>query len=182
MSAETKKLFGKFKEQLAKEFFEIEKNPHLSPDQKVNKVITSTALLCAGVAIQPIPFADVFILTPIQGFMGHKIAQIRGIELKEEGIWEVIKYIGGVVGLGLVAQQTAIGLFKIGLPGLGGFVTIPLVAGLTMGIGKALDLYFRFKAVGKTPSEEDIIQAFKTGKKEGRKMKRSDLKNSHIEG
>jgi uncharacterized protein (DUF697 family) len=176
MSTQQSSTFNKFKDQLSREFFEIEKNESLTADQKVSKIITATAILCAGVAIQPIPFADMLILTPIQGFMGHKIAQIRGIQLKEEGVWEVLKYIGGVVGLGFAAQQTAIGLFKIGLPGLGGLVTIPLVAGLTMGIGKALDLYFRMKAEGRTPSDADILNAFKMGKKEGKKIKRSDLK------
>lgn len=168
--------FEKFKAQLAKEFFDIENNDSLTDDQKVTKVITATAILCAGVAIQPIPFADALILTPIQGYMGHKIAQVRGIELKEEGMLEVLKYIGGIVGLGFAAQQTAIGLFKIGLPGLGGFITIPLVAGLTIGIGKAIDVYFSYKAEGKTPSEEAILAAFKSGKKEGKSIKRSDLK------
>jgi uncharacterized protein (DUF697 family) len=177
MSTEQSNVFNKFKEQLAIEFFEIEKNPNLTPDQKVNKIIYATAALCAGVAMQPIPFADALILTPIQGFMGHKIAQVRGIELKEEGVWEVIKYIGGIVGLGFAAQQTAIGLFKLGLPFIGGLITIPLVAGLTMGIGKSIDLYFQAKAKGKTPSKDDILKAFQSGKKEGKKIKRSDIKD-----
>lgn len=172
-------MFEKLKKRLEAEFFSIERNPHLTEDQKVNQMIFTTAVLCAAVAIQPIPFADIFILTPIQGYMGHKIAQIRGFEMKEEGVWEVIKYIASVVGLGFAAQQTAIGLFKLGLPGIGGLITIPLVGGLTMGIGKALDLYFRMKVQGRTPSEDAIRKAFQQGKKEGKSIKRSDVKK-HI--
>jgi uncharacterized protein (DUF697 family) len=180
MKTEPHSLFTKFKDQLAREFFEVEKHPHLTADQKVNQVIRATAILCAGVAIQPIPFADIFILTPIQAFMGQKIAKIRGIDIKEEGAMEVIKFIAGMVGLGFAAQQTAIGLFKMGLPGLGGFITIPLVAGLTYGIGKAVDLYFKNKAIGRTPSKEEIIQAFRQGKREGKKIKQDDLKNIEV--
>jgi uncharacterized protein (DUF697 family) len=180
MKTEPHSLFTKFKDQLAREFFEIEKHPHLTADQKVNQVIRATAILCAGVAIQPIPFADISILTPIQAFMGQKIAKIRGIDIKEEGAMEVIKFIAGMVGLGFAAQQTAIGLFKMGLPGLGGFITIPLVAGLTYGIGKAVDLYFKNKAIGRTPSKEEIIQAFRQGKREGKKIKQNDLKNIEV--
>ncbi|KZM54852.1 hypothetical protein A3Q36_07885 [Geobacillus stearothermophilus] len=126
------------------------------------------------------PDPDCGTLTPIQAFMGQKIAKIRGIDIKEEGAMEVIKFIAGMVGLGFAAQQTAIGLFKMGLPGLGGFITIPLVAGLTYGIGKAVDLYFKNKAIGRTPSKEEIIQAFRQGKREGKKIKQDDLKNIEV--
>lgn len=175
MGTHEESLFKKYKNQLAREFFEIENNSRLSEDQKVNQMITTTSVLCAGVAIQPIPFADIFILTPIQAFMGHKIARIRGVDLKEDGVMEVVKYIGGIVGLGFAAQQTAIGLYKIGLPGLGGFMSIPLVGGLTFGMGKAMDLYFREKSKGRTPSKDDILKAFKSGKSEGKKIKKKDL-------
>lgn len=169
-------IFNKYKLQLAKEFLEIEKNDKLSPNEKVTQMITTTSIICAAVAIQPIPFADFFILTPIQAFMGHKIAQIRGYDLKEEGVFEVIKYLGGVIGGGFAAQQTAIGLYKLGLPGIGGLITFPLVAGLTFGIGKAMDLYFKEKANGRQATKSDIISAFKFGKKEGRKIKKDDVK------
>ncbi|MDZ5711374.1 hypothetical protein [Jeotgalibacillus haloalkalitolerans] len=174
---EQKSLFQKYKQQLSKEFFEIENNDALTPDEKVNKMIGTTSLICAAVAIQPLPFADIFILTPIQAFMGHKIAKIRGIDLKESGAVNVLKYLGGVVGGGFAAQQTAIGLYKIGLPGLGGIMSIPLVAGLTFGMGKVMDLYFREKAKGKEPTKEELIRAFKSGKSEGKKMNKDDVRN-----
>lgn len=170
-------LFKKYKSQLSKEFFEIENNEALTSDEKVKKIIGTTSLICAAVAIQPIPFADIFILTPIQAFMGHKIAKIRGINLKESGVADVAKYIGGVVGGGFAAQQTAIGLYKLGLPVLGGLMSIPLVAGLTFGMGKAMDLYFREKVKGREPSKEALINAFKSGKSEGKKINKDSVKN-----
>ncbi|MEW6423339.1 MAG: hypothetical protein AB1523_01130 [Bacillota bacterium] len=42
-------------------------------------------------------------LTSIQIFMGYKIAQVRGIRMSEEGVWEILKAIGGAVGLGFAA-------------------------------------------------------------------------------
>lgn len=159
------------KKRLQEEFLQIEKNPHYSPDQKVDRIIFTTASICAFVAIQPIPFADMPVLTSIQIFMGYKIAQVRGVRLSEEGAWEILKAIGGAVGLGFAAQQTAIGLYKLGLPGLGGFMIIPLVMGLTYGIGKAMDVYLKMKAQGKTPTIEEIKRAFESGKLEGKKTK-----------
>ena len=49
---------------------------------------------------------------------------------------EIYKEIIGVLGLSFLAQQTAIGLYKLGLPFIGGFMTIPLVFVLTYSIGK----------------------------------------------
>ncbi len=135
-------------------------------------------------AIQPIPFADIFILSPIQAFT-QKIAKIKEIDIKEEGAMEVITFIAGMVGIGFATQQTAIGLFKMGLPGLGGFMTIPLVARLTYGIGKAVDLYFKNKAIGRTPSKQrGNYSSFSTREKrrEENKTRRSEKHRSGESG
>lgn len=171
MSLKKVNLLTEIKRQIESEILNIERSPDLSPDQKVNKMINTTAIICAGVAMQPIPFADMPILTGIQAFMGHKIAKVRGVNIAEEGVWEVIKSIGGVVGLGFAAQQTVIGLYKIGLPFLGGLMTVPLVGGLTVAIGRAMDVYFVMKAKGRKASPEAIKRAFNQGKKEGKKIK-----------
>lgn len=165
----------RLKRQLEREFFAIERNPTLTEDQKVSRLIKTTATICAAVAAQPIPFADMPILTAIQGIMGYKISQVRGVPVTKEGVMEILKYIGGVVGLGFAAQQTAIGLYKLGLPGLGGLMTIPLVFGLTYGIGRAIDLYFVYKRQGKRPPDDAILAAFKAGKRESRAAARTHL-------
>jgi uncharacterized protein (DUF697 family) len=165
----------RFKKQLQDEFLSIEENRALTTDEKANKIIWTTSALCAGIAIQPIPFADMPILTGLQVYMGYKLGKVRGYDISESGMWDIVKHIGGVIGLGFAAQQTAIGLYKIGLPGLGGFMSVPLVGGLTYGIGKALDLYVTMRAEGKTPTDEDIKKAFKMGKAEGKKVKPMDV-------
>ncbi|MDR9756702.1 MAG: DUF697 domain-containing protein [Thermacetogeniaceae bacterium] len=171
MSHRKSNMLTELKRQIENEILQIERRQDLSADEKVNKIIYTTAAICAGVAIQPIPFADMPILTAIQAFMGHKIGKVRGVNIAEEGVWEVIKAIGGVVGLGFAAQQTAIGLYKLGLPFLGGLMTVPLVGGLTVAIGRAMDVYFVMKAQGREPSPEAIKRAFNQGKQEGKKIK-----------
>jgi uncharacterized protein (DUF697 family) len=138
---EAESFVAKFKRRLDKEFFSIESNKALTPEQKVDRLIFTTGALCAAIAIQPIPFADFFILTPLQGYMGYKIGKVRGIDLTQEKATEVVKYLIGTLGLGFAAQQTVIGLWKLGVPGAGGFMTIPIVFGLTYGIGRAMDVY-----------------------------------------
>lgn len=104
--------------------------------------------------------------------MGYKIARVRGINLTEGDATEALKAFAGAVGMGFLAQQGVIGLYKIGLPFLGGMMTFPLVAGMTVGIGKAMDLYFRLKSEGKSVSKEDLKRAYEAGKKEGRDVKK----------
>ena len=50
---------------LQSEFFSIENRSDITDDEKVTQIIKITSVVCAGLAIQPIPFADIFILTPI---------------------------------------------------------------------------------------------------------------------
>lgn len=132
-------LLATAKARLQRDVLDIEKRTDLSADQKVNQIIVIFSSVCAGIAIQPIPFADFFILTPIQAFMGSRISAIRGIPLAEKEVSDIVKEIVGAVGMGLLAQQLVIGAFKTFLPFLGGFMTIPVVFGATYAIGKVMD-------------------------------------------
>jgi len=139
---------------------------NISPEKKVDKLLIFFSSVCAATAVQPIPFADIFILTPIQLYMGTLIAEARGYKFSMS---EIYKEIIGVLGLSFLAQQTAIGLYKVGLPFVGGFMTIPLVFGLTYAIGKVMDFYFVSKTQGKTLTKEDLKNFFKQAKKDAKK-------------
>ena len=168
------------KNYVVKDILEIEKRTDISDDEKISKIINAFAVACAAIAIQSIPFADYFILTPMQAFMGKKIADIRGYDIGEKGVEELIKEIGGVAGLGLVAQQVALGAYKVGLPFLAGFTTIPLVYGLTYGIGRVMDTYFKMKIRGETINPQTLKDIYKQAKKEGKdigKKSKSDVQN-----
>jgi uncharacterized protein (DUF697 family) len=170
------------KAKLYREVLEIEKREDLSDDDKVSRIINYFGITCAAVAVQPIPFADIFVLTPIQAFMGARIAAIRGVPVSEAKSAEILKEISGVAGMGLAAQQIALGAYKTGLPFLAGFTTIPLVYGLTYGIGNVMDYYFKNKARGRAVDPEELKKAWrkatKEAKAEGRKKKKEVMQRS----
>lgn len=139
---------------------------NISPDKKVDKLLVRFAGICGAIAVQPIPFADIFILTPIQLYMGTLIAEARGYKFSMS---EIYKEILGLIGLAYLAQQTAIGLYKTILPFLGAITTIPLVFILTYAIGKVMDYYFVSKTEGKKVTKDDLIKAFKEAKKDAKK-------------
>src|SRR6056300_1886716 len=131
---------------------------NISPNKKVDKLLVRFAGICGAIAVQPIPFADIFILTPIQLYMGTLVAEARGYKFSMS---EIYKEILGLIGLAYLAQQTAIGLYKTILPFLGAITTIPLVFILTYAIGKVMDYYFVSKTEGKKVTKDDLIKAFK---------------------
>lgn len=181
---ESEGLLASARAKLEREIIGIERRDDLTDDQKVNQIVMVFSSVCAGVAIQPIPFADIFVLTPIQAYMGTRISAIRGMPLSEKEVGEVLKEIAGVVGLGLLAQQLAIGAYKTVLPFLAGFTTIPLVFGMSYGIGKVMDVYFINRAKGKRMSPDEIKRAWAQARGEGTaagKKRAGDIKKAASE-
>ncbi len=161
-------ILEKAKANLKREVLDIEKRNDLTDDQKVTRICTVFGTTCAAVAVQPIPFADIFVLTPIQAFMGKKIADIRGFDISEAGAKEIFKELASLVGLGFLSQQLVIGAYKTVLPFISGFTTIPLVFGLTYGMGKVMDYYFIKKIKGEKVDPEMIKSIFQKAKAEGK--------------
>ncbi len=164
-------------DRLKNEIFEIEHRRDLTVEEKITQITHITCATCAGVAIQPIPFADIFILTPIQAYMGTRIAAIRGVPVSESEASDIIKEILGVIGMGVAAQQIAIGLLKTFLPGLGGFTTIPLVYGLSYAIMNVMDAYFVAKAANRRLSAEEIKSLWNRAKSEGERQGKAQEHN-----
>ncbi|MEC5167461.1 uncharacterized protein (DUF697 family) [Flavobacterium sp. PL11] len=147
---------------------------------EVNNTIRNYSGICAVLAIQPIPFADIFILTPTQILMGKKIASLRGYKIKENTIESILKEISGIIGMGIIAQQLVIGAYKTVLPFFGGVTTIPVVYGLTYGIGKTIDYYVLTKLSGKIINKNDIEKIFKSSREIGQLEGKS--KEKEIQG
>lgn len=162
------KLLEDAKAKLSTEILSIENRTDLTDDEKVTRICTIFGTTCAALAVQPIPFADVFILTPIQGVMGKKIADIRGYSITDAGMKEILIEIASLLGLGAAGQQFALGLYKVGLPGLAGFTTIPLVFGITYGMGKAMDYYFKQKVRGQKIDKALFRDIYKKEKAKGK--------------
>lgn len=158
-------------DKVKKEITEIEHRTDLKDEQKVSRITHIACATCAGVAIQPIPFADIFVLTPIQAYFASRIAAIRGVPVTESDASDWIKEIIGIVGMGIIAQQVAIGIWKLVTFGAGGLLTIPLVYGLTFAVMKVSDGYFSAKARNEKLSDNQIKAiwkgAFREGKKKG---------------
>ena len=76
-------------------------------DRAVSRAIHLTAGACAVIAVQPLPFADIFILTPIQVTLAYKVARVRGQEISKEQARRVLGELAGVVGLGFLAHFMA---------------------------------------------------------------------------
>lgn len=145
---------------------------------EINNTIKKYSAICATLAIQPIPFADIFILTPTQILMGKKIADIRGYKINENSIELILKEISGIIGMGIIAQQLVIGAYKTFLPFFGAITTIPAVYGLTYGIGKSMDHYITTKINGNQINKSELEKIFKSsreiGEREG-KLKEKEI-------
>ncbi len=171
-------ILKKAKETLKKEILSIEERTDISDDEKVSRIIKIFSTTCAALAVQPIPFADIFVLTPIQAFMGTRIGAIRGVPISEAKATDIIKEIAGVVGLGLLAQQLVIGGYKTFIPFLGALTTIPIVYGMTYAIGKVIDVYFIKKKRNQKFDPEELKRIWEETlqqKKAEGKEKRKDI-------
>jgi uncharacterized protein (DUF697 family) len=162
-------LLSRARAKLEREMLGIENRTDLTDDQKASRIVVLFSTVCAGAAVQPIPFADIFILTPLQAFMGTRLAAIRGVRVSEQESTDIIKQVMGVVGMGLVAQQLGIAAAKILFPIFGGVATIPVVFGLTYAIGTVMDKYFVARAAGRKLSPEEIRSVWKQAKAAGQK-------------
>ena len=164
-------------DKIKKEITGIEHRTDMPDDQKVSRITHIACATCAGIAIQPIPFADIFVLTPIQAYFASRIAAIRGVPVSESDAADWIKELIGIVGMGIIAQQMAIGIWKMVTFGLGGVLTIPLVYGLTYAVMKVSDAYFSAKARNEKLSDAQIKNIWKGAFGEGKKMGSAEEKN-----
>jgi uncharacterized protein (DUF697 family) len=139
-------------------------------DVRVSRIIHATSLFCGVVAAQPLPFADIFILTPIQVVMVTYIAKAMGTPLNESDARDVITTVLGVVGWGLLAQHGVIGLYKLGVPYLGAISTVPLVYAATYAIGCGSKAVLEARAKGVSLSRERIENIRRSAFEEGKRV------------
>ena len=162
------KFFQKIKDYIERNLPEIEKRDDIPNDEKSSRTIHLFSATCAGVAVQPIPFADIFILTPIQAYMATKLASIHGVSINKATAWENVTDLGKVIGLGVLAQQLVIGGYKTFIPFYGAVTTIPLVYGMNYAIGRILnEMYIRRSKNKDKLTPNEIKNIWKKMKKEG---------------
>ncbi len=131
-------------------------DPSKSKELKIKIIITLSSAVCAIVAVQPIPFADAFILTPIQLIMVRYLGSVHGLNYSENRLQNILTQLLAVVGWGILIQQVILGLYKTILPFLGGVTTIPLVFIATYGLGYTMNAYLKSQAEGKQLTNTEL--------------------------
>src|SRR5438477_4043177 len=104
-------------------------------------LIKSTTAICAAVGAQPIPLADMPILTSLQLLMVSGIMYISGREKSLRGATEFMAALGANVGVGMLLREGARAVLKF-FPGWGNVVCGMVAGAGTYAIGRAAVGYF----------------------------------------
>ena len=106
--------------------------------QKAAEARNTSAVAAAAVVPMPIPFADIWTITPIQILMVRAIGNIYGFGMDYRTARAVLATVGG----GWLGQQAFLGLLKLGLPGIGEAAGAGFAYIWTLGMGRAAEAYF----------------------------------------
>jgi uncharacterized protein (DUF697 family) len=98
--------------------------------------------LCGGIAVTPIPAADIAPVTSLQVSLVAGIAHISGRELTIKTAGEFLAAIGANVGIGYGMRELSRALLKFLASGAGTAASMALAAGATYTIGVAASAYF----------------------------------------
>ena len=104
-------------------------------------LVKSTTAICAAIGAQPIPLADLPILTTLQLVMVSGIMYISGRERSLRAATEFIAAMGVNVGAGMVFREGARALLKF-FPGWGNVVCGMVAGAGTYAVGRAAIVYF----------------------------------------
>jgi uncharacterized protein (DUF697 family) len=143
-SAETKRLMSMLAAELPNEA-KIEMI-RISRDRQaqlhvVQMLIKSTTAVCAAIGAQPIPLADMPILTSLQVLMVSGIMYISGRERSLRAATEFIAALGANVGAGMLLREGTRAMLKF-FPGWGNVVCGMVAGAGTYAIGRAATVYF----------------------------------------
>jgi uncharacterized protein (DUF697 family) len=104
-------------------------------------LVKSTTAICAAIGAQPIPLADLPILTTLQLVMVSGIMYLNGRERSLRAATEFVAALGANVGLGMLLRESARAVLKF-FPGWGNVVCGMVAAAGTYAIGRAAIVYF----------------------------------------
>jgi len=104
-------------------------------------LIKSTTAICAAIGAQPIPFADMPVLTALQVLMVSGIMYISGRERSLRAATEFIGALGANVGVGMLLREGTRATLKF-FPGWGNVVCGMVAGAGTYAIGRAATVYF----------------------------------------
>ena len=130
-------------------------------EKRVRTLVYSNATICAGVALTPIPIADIAVITPIQIAMVAAIGYFHGVAVSKERALELL----GVLGAGYGLREAARQLVKL-IPGVGSVVSAAVAFAGTVALGETANLWFKRQM--KVPVEE-LRDVFKKTAENARK-------------
>jgi uncharacterized protein len=104
-------------------------------------LIKSTTAICAAIGAQPIPLADMPVLTTLQVLMVSGIMYISGRERSFRAATEFMAALGANVGVGMLLREGTRAMLKF-FPGWGNVVCGMVAGAGTYAIGRAATAYF----------------------------------------
>jgi len=104
-------------------------------------LLKSFTAVCGVIGMQPIPLADLPVLTTLQSLMVGLIAYVSGRRLGPRAIAEFFGAVGLSFGLGMIFREGARGIMKI-VPGFGNAISGMVAGAGTYAIGRAAIAYF----------------------------------------
>lgn len=109
--------------------------------QVAQVLVKSTTAICAAIGAQPIPLADLPVLTTLQLVMVSGIMYISGRERSLRASTEFIGALGANVGAGMLLREGTRAILKF-FPGWGNVVCGMVAGAGTYAIGRAATSYF----------------------------------------
>ena len=104
-------------------------------------LVKSTAAVCTAIGMQPIPLADLPILTTLQLVMVSGIMYVSGRERSLRAATEFIGALGANVGVGMLLREGTRALLKF-FPGWGNVICGMVAGAGTYAIGRAAIVFF----------------------------------------
>ncbi|HLK40229.1 MAG TPA: GTPase [Polyangiaceae bacterium] len=129
-------------------------------EELAGTLTNATAAVCAGIAVAPIPLADIVPLTTLQVGLVAAIAWIAGRTIDRRGAMEFLAGLSANVGVAFALREAFRAIFKVVAPGGGAVVSAAIAFSGTAAIGSAARAYY----IGGV-SLEDARRVFRRNKR-----------------
>lgn len=114
-----------------------------SLQRRIARRLTNTvATICAGVAVTPVPVADIAPITSLQTSLIAGIGYVSGRKMELKTATEFLAAVGANVGAAVALREVARAVAKIAAPGLGSAISAGVAFAGTKAIGHAAEAYF----------------------------------------
>ena len=114
---------------------------HQTQQEIAHHLVKSTTAICTAIGAQPIPLADLPILTTLQLMMVSGIMYLSGRERSLRAATEFVAALGANVGAGMLLREGARAVLKL-VPGWGNVICGMIAGAGTYAIGRAAIAYF----------------------------------------